>query len=46
MARFASPPSSRRFSTMPALFIHVDLEAAKHKIGAAQVANAPKFARC
>jgi TRAP transporter 4TM/12TM fusion protein len=26
-----------------ALFMHVDLEAAKHRIGAAQVADAPKF---
>src|SRR5690606_16252538 len=26
-----------------ALFIHVDLEAAKHKIGAAQVENMPRF---
>ena len=25
------------------LFFHVDLEAAKHKIGAAKIANAPRF---
>ena len=29
---------------MPALFIHVDLEAAKQRIGAAQVENPPKLA--
>ena len=41
--RRASPPSFRRCSTTPRLFIHVDLEAAKQRIGAAQVEDPPKF---
>ena len=44
-ARSASPPPSLPFLYYACLFIHVDLDAAKHKIGAARIADAPAARR-